>query len=36
MRLSDDERRRLVVIGHCLGRPMLAEVATITPGAILR
>ena len=37
MRLSDDERRRLAVIGRRLGRRILAEVATIvTPDTILR
>jgi putative transposase len=37
MRLSDDERRRLAVIGYRLGRRILAEVATIvTPDTILR
>ena len=36
-RLHDDERRRLAVIGHRLGRRILAEVATIvTPDTILR
>ena len=37
LRLSDDERRRLAVIGHRLGRQILAQVATIvTPDTILR
>jgi putative transposase len=37
LRLSDDERRRLAVIGYRLGRRILAEVATIvTPDTILR
>ena len=37
MRLSDDERRRLAVIGQRLGRRLLAQVATIvTPDTILR
>ena len=37
MRLSDDERRRLAVIGQRLGRCILAQVATIvTPDTILR
>ncbi len=37
MQLSDDERRRLAVIGYRLGRRILAEVATIvTPDTILR
>jgi Integrase core domain len=37
MRLNDDERRRLAVIGYRLGRRILAEVATIvTPDTILR
>jgi putative transposase len=37
LRLTDDERRRLAVHGHRLGRRALAEVATIvTPDTILR
>jgi hypothetical protein len=37
LRLTDDERRRLAVIGRRLGRRTLAEVATIvTPDTILR
>jgi hypothetical protein len=37
MRLSDDERRRLAVIGQRLGRRILAHVATVvTPDTILR
>jgi hypothetical protein len=37
LRLNDDERRRLAVIGYRLGRRILAEVATIvTPDTILR
>jgi putative transposase len=37
LRLNDDERRRLAVIGQRLGRRLLAEVATIvTPDTILR
>jgi putative transposase len=37
MRLSDDERRRLAVIGRRLGRRILAQIATIvTPDTILR
>lgn len=37
LRLIDDERRRLAVCGHRLGRPGLREVATIvTPDTILR
>ena len=37
VRLTDDERRRLAVLGARLGRPILAEVATIvTPDTILR
>jgi hypothetical protein len=37
VRLSDDERRRLAVIGQRLGRRMLADVVTIvTPDTILR
>jgi putative transposase len=37
MRLSDDERRRLAVIGQRLGRRILAHVATlVTPATILR
>ena len=37
MRLSDDERRRLAVIGQHLGRRILADIATIvTPDTILR
>src|ERR671910_2638784 len=37
MRLSDDERRRLAVIGERLGRQILAQIATIvTPDTILR
>jgi hypothetical protein len=35
--LNDEERRRLAVIGHRLGRRILADVATIvTPDTILR
>jgi HTH-like domain len=35
--LSDEERRRLAVLGHQLGRAALAQVATITtPDTILR
>jgi hypothetical protein len=37
IRLTDDERRRLAVHGHRLGRRRLGEVATIvTPATILR
>src|SRR4029077_5876960 len=37
IRLTDDERRRLAVHGHRLGRRRLGEVATIvTPDTILR
>src|SRR5207247_294479 len=37
MRLTDDERRRLAVHGHRLGRRRLRQVATIvTPDTILR
>jgi putative transposase len=37
LRLTDDERRRLAVRGHRLGRRRLREVAAIvTPGTILR
>jgi transposase InsO family protein len=37
LRLNDDERRRLAVIGQRLGRRILADVATIvTPDTILR
>lgn len=37
LRLDDEERRRLAVIGHRLGRRILADVATIvTPDTILR
>jgi len=37
LRLSDDERRRLAMIGYRLGRRILADVATIvTPDTILR
>jgi putative transposase len=37
MRLSDDERRRLAVLGQCLGRRLLTQFATIvTPDTILR
>jgi transposase InsO family protein len=37
VRLTDDERRRLAVLGAHLRRPILAEVATIvTPDTILR
>jgi hypothetical protein len=37
MRLSDDDRRRLAVIGQRFGRRMLANVSTIvTPDTILR
>jgi len=37
LRLNDEERRRLAVIGHRLGRRILADVATIvTPDTILR
>ena len=37
LRLTDDERRRLAVCGHRLGRRELSEVATIvTPDTILR
>jgi hypothetical protein len=37
LRLTDDERRRLTVRGHRLGRRGLRQVATIvTPGTILR
>ena len=37
IRLTDDERRRLVVQGHRLGRRRLRDVATIvTPDTILR
>jgi putative transposase len=37
LRLTDDERRRLASLGACLGRRLLAQVATIvTPDTILR
>ena len=37
LRLTDDERRRLAVRGHRLGRRALGDVATIvTPDTILR
>src|SRR4029450_7574816 len=37
LRLDDEERRRLAVIGHRLGPRILADVATIvTPETILR
>src|SRR5438876_3952679 len=37
IRLTDDERRRLAVHGHRLGRHRLGQVATIvTPATILR
>ena len=37
IRLTDDERRRLAVVGHRLGRRRLRDVATIvTPDTILR
>jgi putative transposase len=37
LRLSDDERRRLAVLGHRLGRRRLRQVARIvTPDTILR
>ena len=37
LRLNDDDRRRLAVVGQRLGRRLLAEVATIvTPDTILR
>jgi putative transposase len=37
LRLTDDERGRLAVLGHRLGRRLLAEVTTIvTPDTILR
>jgi transposase InsO family protein len=37
LRLSDDERRRLAVVGQRLGRRTLAQVATtVTPDTILR
>ena len=37
LRLNDDDRRRLAVIGQRLGRRILADVATIvTPDTILR
>jgi hypothetical protein len=37
LRLNDDERRRLAVIGQRLGRRILADVATIvTPDTLLR
>jgi hypothetical protein len=34
LRLNDDERRRLAVIGHRLGRRILADVATIVRAAL--
>jgi putative transposase len=37
IRLNDDQRRRLAVIGQRLGRRLLTEVATlVTPDTILR
>jgi hypothetical protein len=37
LRLNDEERRRLAVIGHHLARGILADVATIVaPDTILR
>jgi transposase InsO family protein len=37
LRFDDSERRRLAELGHCLGRRLLADVATIvTPDTILR
>jgi hypothetical protein len=37
LRLTDNERRRLAVLGHRLGRRLLKEVTTIvTPDTILR
>ena len=37
LRLDDNQRRRLAVIGQRLGRPILADIATIvTPETILR
>src|SRR5688572_22060333 len=37
LRLTDDDRRRLAVLGARLGRRLLADVATIvTPDTILR
>jgi transposase InsO family protein len=37
LRLTNDQRRRLAAKGHCLGRRVLREVATIvTPDTILR
>ena len=37
IRLTDDERRRLAMLGHRLGRGRLRQVATIvTPDTILR
>ena len=37
LRLTDDERRRLAVLGKRLGRRLLSQVATIvTPDTILR
>jgi putative transposase len=37
LRLTDDDRRRLAVLGASLGRRMLTHVATIvTPDTILR
>jgi putative transposase len=37
LRLNDEDRRRLAVIGHRLGRRILAQIATIvTPDTILR
>ena len=37
LRFDDDDRRRLAVVGHRLGRRLLAQVATlVTPDTILR
>ena len=37
LRLDDDQRRRLAVLGHRLGRALMREVATlVTPDTILR
>ena len=37
LRMDDDQRRRLAVLGQRLGRALMHEVATlVTPGTILR
>ncbi len=37
LRFTDPQRRRLAATGHCLGRRVLAEVATlVTPDTLLR